>query len=55
MVVASNDEGSWLLESEFLRDRSQGETLPGPPKECLLVGFENLKTFITHTFGGPGR
>ena len=28
--------------------------IPGPPKECLLVGFMYLKTFIKHTFGGPG-
>ena len=28
---------------------------PGPPKECLLVGFMYLKTFIKHTFGGLGR
>ena len=34
----------------FLRDGN----LPGPPKERLLVGFMYLKTFIKHTFGGPG-
>ena len=49
-------ENSRLCKTAAKNDKMFKHVLyiPGPPKECFLVGFMYLKTFIKHTLGGPG-